>query len=101
MNFKYPHPYSEGSLELIAKYYGFLSGYKYAEAYEIVKLYEDHLSFIKKINYFFTIRVETCLFIIKLFKFFISIKDFSFNFFSSNFLISPNYLSTKEWTNNN
>ena len=45
---KYPHPYSEGSLELIAKYYGFLSGYKYAEAYEIVKLYEDHLSFIKK-----------------------------------------------------
>ena len=45
---KYPHPYSAGSLELIAKYYGFLSGYKYAEAYEIVKLYEDHLNFIKK-----------------------------------------------------
>lgn len=45
---KYPHPYSVGSLELIAKYFGFLSGYKYAEAYEIVKLYEDHLNFIKK-----------------------------------------------------
>lgn len=45
---KYPHPYSVGSLELIAKYYGFLSGYKYAEAYEIVKIYEDHLNFIKK-----------------------------------------------------
>jgi LmbE family N-acetylglucosaminyl deacetylase len=45
---KYPHPYSVGSLELIAKYYGFLSGYKYAEVYEIVKLYEDHLNFIKK-----------------------------------------------------
>ena len=45
---KYPHPYSVGSLEIIAKYYGFLSGYKYAEAYEIVKLYEDHLFFLKK-----------------------------------------------------
>jgi len=45
---KYPHPYSAGSLELTAKYYGFLSGYKYAEAYEIVKLYENHLNFIKK-----------------------------------------------------
>jgi len=45
---KYPHPYSVGSLEIIAKYYGFLSGYKYAEAYEIVKLYEDHLTFLKK-----------------------------------------------------
>lgn len=45
---KYPHPYSIGSLELIAKYYGFMSGYKYAEAYEIIKLYEDHLSFLKK-----------------------------------------------------
>ena len=45
---KYPHPYSSGSLEIIAKYYGFLSGYKFAEAYEIVKLYEDHLFFLKK-----------------------------------------------------
>ena len=45
---KYPHPYSIGSLELIAKYYGFLSGYKYAEAYEIVRLYEEHLGFLKK-----------------------------------------------------
>ena len=45
---KYPHPYSIRSLELIAKYYGFMSGYKYAEAYEIIKLYEDHLSFLKK-----------------------------------------------------
>ena len=45
---KYPYPYSVSSLELTAKYYGFLSGYKYAEAYEIIRLYENHLNFLKK-----------------------------------------------------
>ena len=45
---KYPHPCSSESLELIAKYQGFLCGYKYAEAYEIIRLYDEHLFYLKK-----------------------------------------------------
>ena len=39
----FPHPLSKKGLELIAKYRGFQSGCKFAEAYEIVRAYEKHL----------------------------------------------------------
>tara|TARA_Y100000591_G_C21621236_1_gene587937 strand:- start:1 stop:648 length:648 start_codon:yes stop_codon:yes gene_type:complete len=39
----FPHPLSIKGLELIAKYRGFQSGYKFAEAYEIIRAYEKHL----------------------------------------------------------
>ena len=40
---EYPHPWSKKGLKLLAKYHGMQSGFQYAEAFHIIRAYEDRL----------------------------------------------------------
>ena len=40
---KYPHPWSRKGLKLLAEYHGMQSGFRYAEAFNIIRAYEDRL----------------------------------------------------------
>jgi len=40
---KYPHPWSKKGLKLLAQYHGMQSGFEYAEAFNIIRAYEDRL----------------------------------------------------------
>ena len=39
----YPHPWSKKGLKLLAEYHGMQSGFKYAEAFNLIRGYEDKL----------------------------------------------------------
>ena len=39
----YPHPWSKKGLKLLAEYHGMQSGFQYAEAFNIIRGYEDRL----------------------------------------------------------
>lgn len=40
---EYPHPRSKKGLKLLAQYHGMQSGFKYAEAFNVIRGYEDRL----------------------------------------------------------
>ena len=40
---EYPHPWSKKGLKLLAQYHGMQSGFKYAEAFNVIRGYEDRL----------------------------------------------------------
>jgi N-acetylglucosamine malate deacetylase 1 len=40
---EYPHPWSRHGLKLLAEYHGMQSGYKYAEAYYVIRGYESKM----------------------------------------------------------
>jgi len=40
---EYPHPWSRKGLKLLAEYHGMQSGYKYAEAFQLIRGYENLL----------------------------------------------------------
>ena len=40
---EYPHPWSKKGLKLLAEYHGMQSGFQYAEAFNIIRGYEDRL----------------------------------------------------------
>jgi len=40
---EYPHPWSKKGLKLLAEYHGMQSGFQYAEAFHIIRGYEDRL----------------------------------------------------------
>lgn len=40
---EYPHPWSQKGLKLLAEYHGMQSGYKYAEAFQVIRGYESLL----------------------------------------------------------
>ena len=40
---EYPHPWSKKGLKLLAEYHGMQSGFKYAEAFNLIRGYDDRL----------------------------------------------------------
>jgi LmbE family N-acetylglucosaminyl deacetylase len=40
---EYPHPWSKKGLKLLAQYHGMQSGFKYAEAFNVIRGYEERL----------------------------------------------------------
>jgi hypothetical protein len=39
----YPHPWSKKGLKLLAEYHGMQSGFRFAEAFSVIRAYEGRL----------------------------------------------------------